>query len=136
MTRTLKRCTTPSDTCCMWPARGEDVLAALSELEQMGMTGRGCAAWFRTIDRAVGRTPLPDLVWSGPEMAGAYARDTRRVYEGLLGSTQVSVWASSFARFDGSQAFKILADRMDAVPALDVTPPEYPTWRERHVDAR
>ncbi|MHB1345627.1 MAG: hypothetical protein ACYCX3_14940, partial [Thermoleophilia bacterium] len=57
----------------------EDVLEALSELEQMGMTGRGCAAWLRTVDRAVGRIPLPDLVWSGPEMPGAYARDTRRV---------------------------------------------------------
>ncbi|MHB1345039.1 MAG: phospholipase D-like domain-containing protein, partial [Thermoleophilia bacterium] len=39
----------------------------------------------------------------------------------LLGSAQDSVWASSFAYFDGPQAFKVLADRMDAVSDLDVT---------------
>ena len=28
---------------------------------------------------------MPDLVWSGPEMPGLPARDTRQVYEELLG---------------------------------------------------
>ncbi len=34
------------------------------------------------------RAPRPDLVWSGPEVPGLHARDTRRVYEELLGSAE------------------------------------------------
>ena len=50
-----------------------------------------------------------------------HARDTRRVYEELLGTAERSIWASTYAFFDGQQAFKILASRMDAVPRLEVT---------------
>ena len=65
--------------------------------------------------------PKPDLVWSGPEVPGVHARDTRRVYEELLGSAERSVWASTYAFFDGPRAFEVLARRMDAVPDLQVT---------------
>ena len=54
-------------------------------------------------------------------MAGLHARDTRRVYEELLGSAERSIWASSFAYFDGPKAFEVLAKRMDERPALQVT---------------
>ena len=65
--------------------------------------------------------PKPDLVWSGSEVPGVHARDTRRVYEELLGSAEHSVWASSYAYFDGPRAFEVLARRMDALPDLRVT---------------
>ena len=73
--------------------------------------------------RGAGLRPVtgPDLVWSGPEVPGLHARDTRRVYEELLGSAERTVWASTYAYFDGPRAFAILAGRMDAIPELQAT---------------
>jgi len=51
---------------------------------------------------------------------GDHARDTRRVYEELLGSAERFVWACSYAYFDGPRAFEVLARRMDARPELRV----------------
>ncbi len=100
---------------------GEDVAAALLELEQLGISGSAIAAWIRTVEEATARTPRPDLVWSGPEVPGLHARDTRRVYEELLGSAERSVWASTYAFLDGPRAFEVLARRMDARSELRVT---------------
>jgi phosphatidylserine/phosphatidylglycerophosphate/cardiolipin synthase-like enzyme len=52
---------------------------------------------------------------------GLHARDTRRVYEELLGSAERSVCASTYAFFDGPRAFEVLARRMDARSELRVT---------------
>ena len=99
----------------------EDVLADLNTLERAGVTGRAAAAWLRAVEQARARVPSPDLVWSGPEVPGLHARDTRRVYEELLGSAERSVWASTYVFFDGPRAFATLAGRMDAIPKLQVT---------------
>ena len=99
---------------------GEDVVGAVLELERMGVSGPAAAAWIRTVEEAISRTPRPDLVWSGPEVPGLHARDTRRVYEELLSSAERSIWASTYAYFDGPKAFEVLARRMDATPALRV----------------
>jgi phosphatidylserine/phosphatidylglycerophosphate/cardiolipin synthase-like enzyme len=40
------------------------------------------------------------------------------VYEELLGSAERSVWASTYAFFDGPRAFDVLARRMDEKPTL------------------
>ena len=64
---------------------------------------------------------MPDLVWSGPEVPGLPARDTRQVYKELLGGAEMSVWVSTFAYFDGPRAFENLAQQMDAVDDLRVT---------------
>ncbi len=100
---------------------GEGVVGALLGLERLGITGPAAAAWIRTVEEATSRTPRPDLVWSGPEVPGLHARNTRRVYEELLGSAEHSVWASTYAFFDGPRAFEVLAHRMDAKPSLQVT---------------
>src|SRR5262245_49086703 len=63
---------------------GEDIVSALVALERLGISGSAAAAWMRTIEQATSRTPKPDLVWSGPEVPGLHARNTRRVYEELL----------------------------------------------------
>jgi phosphatidylserine/phosphatidylglycerophosphate/cardiolipin synthase-like enzyme len=55
------------------------------------------------------------------EVPGLHARDTRRVYEELLGCAERSVWASTFAFFDGPKEFEVLARRMESRPALGVT---------------
>ena len=97
------------------------LVTALIELGQLGLTGPAAAAWLRGVARAAVRTPKPDLVWSGPEVPGLHARDTRQVYEELLGSAERSIWASTYVFFDGPKAFEVLARRMEAKPALRVT---------------
>ena len=99
----------------------EDLLADLNVLERTGVAGRAVAAWLRAVEQARARSPTPDLVWSGPEVPGLHARDTRRVYEELLGSAERTVWASTYAYFDGPRAFATLAGRMDAIPELQAT---------------
>lgn len=99
---------------------GEGISAALVELDRMGISGTTAAAWLRTVDAATSRAPRPDLVWSGPEVPGLHARDTRRVFEELLGSAERSVWASTYAFFDGPRTFQVLAQRMDAKANISV----------------
>src|SRR5262249_170609 len=61
------------------------------------------------------------IVWSGPEVPGLHARDTRRVFDELLSTAERSVWASTYAFFDGPRVFDVLSRRMDARPELHVT---------------
>lgn len=103
------------------PEDAEGLVASLLELRLLGISGPAAAAWLRTVERAGARVRKPDLVWSGPEVSGLQARDTRRVYEQLLGSAEHSIWASTYAFFDGPKAFEVLAKRMEAIPTLRVT---------------
>ena len=102
-------------------AEVDEVVQALRALDADGVSGSGCAALLRGMDRAASRRPAPDFVWSGPEVPGLHARDTRRVYEELLGSATRSAWVATYAFFDGPRAFEVLARRMDETPALKVT---------------
>jgi phosphatidylserine/phosphatidylglycerophosphate/cardiolipin synthase-like enzyme len=100
---------------------GEGIQGALIELQRLGISGPAAAVWLRTLGEMTSRSTRPDLVWSGPEVPGLHARDTRRVFEELLGSAQHSVWASTYAFFDGPRAFQVLATRMDARPDIRVS---------------
>jgi phosphatidylserine/phosphatidylglycerophosphate/cardiolipin synthase-like enzyme len=100
---------------------GKQIVAALEELERLGVKGPAAAAWIRSLENVAARAPRPDLVWSGPEVPGVHARDTRRVFEELLGSAERSVWVSTYAYFDGPRAFEVLARRMDEKKGLRVT---------------
>ena len=97
------------------------VRLAIQELEHLGIVGNGAAAWIRLSDAIEQRTAKPDLVWSGPEVPGVHARDTRQVFEELLGSAKTSLWACTYAFFDGPKAFQVLAKNMDNNPSLEVT---------------
>ena len=99
----------------------ENILAALRELADMGVAGRAAANWLRALDAATEPAGRPGLVWSGPEVEGVPARDTRRVYEELFSSARRSIWAVSYAYFDGPRVFDLLAKRMEAIPELRVT---------------
>ena len=99
----------------------DELLADLTELAHLGISGRAVTAWLRTVDEVRSQVLMPDLVWSGPEVAGLHARDTRRVYEELVRDAQRSVWMSTYAYFDGQRAFADIADRLDATPSLQVT---------------
>ena len=102
-------------------AGGEDIHAGLGELERLGIAGKAAAVWLRSVEQASNRSPVPDLVWSGPEVPGIPARDTRRVYTQLVGEARQTLWISTYAWFDGPRVFAELAERMDAVPELRVT---------------
>lgn len=97
------------------------IAGALHQLENWGVVGAAAAAWVRTVDLTSTRTPRPDVVWSGPEVPGLHARDTRRVFDELLASAQRSILASTYAYFDGPKAFESLAKRMDSQAGLQVT---------------
>ncbi len=99
----------------------EKILTALVELEDMGIADRAAANWLRALDAATESTGRPDLVWSGPEVEGVPARDTRPVYDELFSSARRSLWAVSYAYFDGPRVFDQLAKRMEEVPELHVT---------------
>ena len=94
---------------------------ALNRLNERGIPGPAVALALKAALRAVADTQRPDLVWSGPEVPGLHARDTRRVYEELVASAERSLWISTYAYYDGPQAFKSLAAQMQTVPQLQVT---------------
>src|SRR5262249_27265914 len=85
---------------------GDAVVKALGDCERLRVPAPAAAAWLRSIDDAADQRPGPDLVWSGPEIPGVPARNTRRVYEELLGAAERSIWASTFAYFDGPRMFE------------------------------
>lgn len=115
-------CSAAALRAILGPGGGEEaVRSALDGMHAMGLPARAAAAWIRAVERASIRMPRPDLVWSGPEVPGLHARDTRRVYEELLGGAEKSIWASTYAFFDGPRAFEVLARRMEARPGLQVT---------------
>ena len=96
----------------------DDLVADLTELAGIGVAGRAVAAWVRSLDHAADGASALDLVWSGPEVPGLHARDTRRVYEELVRNAAQSVWMSTYVYFDGPRAFADLAQRMDDIPGL------------------
>lgn len=99
----------------------EPIASVLRDLGRLGVGGPAAAAWLRGLNKLHASAPRTDLVWSGPEVPGLHARDTRRVYEELLGSAVHSLWVSTYAFFDGPRVFEVLARRMEEVTALQVT---------------
>lgn len=95
--------------------------ASLRQLADRGIPGPAIALALDAAARTVARIERPDLVWSGPEVPGLQARDTRRVYEELVASAQRSIWVSTYVYYDGQRAFRTLADRLAATPDLRVT---------------
>lgn len=99
----------------------DKVVEGLSALEKMGLSSSASAAWIRTVGEVEAKRARPDLVWSGPEVVGLHARDTRQVYAELLGAAEHSLWVCTFVYFDGPKAFEVLAKRMEQRPGLSVT---------------
>lgn len=96
------------------------ILQVLREWERLGVSPAAAGVWLRSLARASERAPAPDFVWTGPEVTGLHARDTRRVYDELIGAARRSIWVCSYAFFDGPRAFATLAGRLDANPQLEV----------------
>lgn len=98
----------------------EALAEALGELHALGMSARGTAAALRAIDRVTARQRKPDLVLSGLQVPGIFARNTRMVFDELLGTAERSVWLSSFVYYNGPKVFGTLAQRMAQRPGLQV----------------
>jgi len=92
----------------------------LRSFSAFNISAAACAQWIRTIEEATEYKSRPELVWSGPELEGLHARDTKRVYDELLLSATRSVWASTYVFFDGPQVFGTLAQCMEKRPDLRV----------------
>jgi phosphatidylserine/phosphatidylglycerophosphate/cardiolipin synthase-like enzyme len=97
------------------------VCSTLARLAERGIPGPAVALALDVAGQAAARIERPDLVWSGPEVPGLQARDTRRVYEELVASALRSIWVSTYAYYEGRQAFRTLAERMAEAPGLQVT---------------
>lgn len=97
------------------------VVKAMAELGRLSLNGPTAAIWLRSLNRERSCAPQTDLVWSGPQVPGLHARDTRRVYEELLGAAERTLWVSTYAYFEGPKAFQVLATRMKTAPELQVT---------------
>jgi phosphatidylserine/phosphatidylglycerophosphate/cardiolipin synthase-like enzyme len=100
---------------------GEAVGAALQALAARNLAPAAVVFALEAAEQALGSIDRPELVWSGPEVPGVHARDTRRVFEELVDGARNSIWVSAYTFYDGPKAFKRLAARMDAAPAVQVT---------------
>ncbi|MXY67884.1 MAG: phospholipase [Acidobacteriia bacterium] len=109
---------TPASLRSMAGVADEAVLNALQEWRRLGVSGRAGAAWLRSLEEAASGVVPASLVWTGPEAKGLHSRDTRQVYEEMIGSAKRSILISSYAYFDGKKAFQLLAKRMDSSPEL------------------
>jgi len=98
----------------------DELHRGLAELDRLGTPREAVAAMVRAFGRVAAGSSSPRLVWSGPRVAGVPARDTRTVYEQLLGGAAESLWVSTYAYFDGPRIFEGLAERLDAVPKPNV----------------
>lgn len=61
-----------------------------------------------------------DLVWTGPETPEAPSRDTAVVVRELFASACEHVLVAGYAVYQGKEVFRVLAERMEALPSLQV----------------
>ena len=98
-----------------------DVLSALNELADLGVSDRAAAAWFRAVEHASSYTSAPDVVWSGPEVPDCMLA----ILDGCTKSCSVQLsvrsgLAPTHSSY-GPRAFSVLAFRMDERLELHVT---------------
>ena len=94
-----------------------------AELDRLAGLGMAPAHAREAVKALAGdeRGPEATLVWSGPEEGGTASRDTSVVVRELFAEARRSVLVAGFAVYQGHSVFKVLAERMDAAPALTVT---------------
>lgn len=91
-------------------------------LTDEGLSSKGLARVCQLVveERASSQTPAPELVWTGPEMPGAAARDTSVVVRQMLQSAETSILLSSYNLYEARSIFEPMVERMKLVPALRV----------------
>lgn len=97
---------------------GTAVAAELSRLAALGMQPPHIAEVVAAVDGAAAATV--ELVWSGPDEGPTETRDTGVVARELFAGAKRSVVLTGFALYQGKRILAPLAERMDAVPDLQV----------------
>jgi phosphatidylserine/phosphatidylglycerophosphate/cardiolipin synthase-like enzyme len=100
------------------------IAVELQSLKDSGLTSVALGRLLRLVaderraaQAAADRT---ELVWTGPETAGAGSRDTAVVVRELFSMATRSVLVASYAIYNGKQVFGPLAARMAQMPGLQV----------------
>lgn len=70
------------------------------------------------LERPIASAQAVELVWTGPEGASAFCRDTSVVVRDLFASAQRSVLVSTFVVNQVGTVFEALAQRLDELPEL------------------
>jgi phosphatidylserine/phosphatidylglycerophosphate/cardiolipin synthase-like enzyme len=97
-----------------------------AELQSLLETGLPAAGVAWGLERLVAERELQqgahraELVWTGPEVPGAVSRDTSVVIRELIEGAERSVLIATYAIYQGAQVFRLLAERMAALPGLSV----------------
>jgi phosphatidylserine/phosphatidylglycerophosphate/cardiolipin synthase-like enzyme len=102
----------------------QPILAELRELQQTGTTP---PVLIRLIDilleqrgKLRSETGRLELVMTGPEPPGSMIRDTAVVVRQMFLNAKRSICVCGFAVYQGKDVFAALANRMDALPELNV----------------
>jgi len=89
------------------------------------LTSSGLSILVKTLvadrERLAAQEVGAELVWSGPDLAGDYTRDTRIVVHELFRKARKRVLVSTFALYQGEDLFLPLHETMAAHPELKVT---------------
>ncbi len=102
-----------------------EVLGALQSLEREGFTPAQLAQLLDLLSAERARHPRPEtlieLVLSGPEVESAPMQDTAAVMQTLVRGAEREILLVGYAINDGRTIFRDVAERMQAVPGLQVT---------------
>lgn len=103
--------------------QGASVAEWLQQLESDGFTPKQSARLISAVlaGRERDRTLTPDLVMSGPDVAGVPTADTHSVVQSLFQQAQTEVLIAGYAFYNGRTLFESLAAKHAANPSLKVT---------------
>jgi phosphatidylserine/phosphatidylglycerophosphate/cardiolipin synthase-like enzyme len=100
------------------------VAGELQQMIEQGFAPRQLAVVLELIAKDRSQRPVLeeviDLVTTGPETANATNRDTSVVVRELFTHAERSVLVAGYAVYQGQHVFAALADRMQAVPQMNV----------------
>jgi len=103
----------------------DEVVAEINAARAQGLTSPGLVMLLTTLvrdrERRAVSHPRVDLVWSGPDLAGDFTRDTRVVVHELFRKARKRVIVSTYALHQGQDLFAPLHKAMTAHPDMKVT---------------
>jgi len=103
----------------------QTLLDEIKTARTKGLTSSGLSILVKTLvadrERRTAQEDGTDLVWSGPDLAGDYTRDTRIVVHELFRKARKRVLVSTYALYQGEDLFQPLHETMVVHPDLKVT---------------
>ena len=103
----------------------QGLLEQVKAARTKGLASPGLSILVKTLvadrERRAAMDQGAELVWSGPDLAGDFARDTRIVVHDLFRKARQRVLVSTFALYQGEDLFLPLHETMAAHPELKVT---------------